>query len=100
MVSDDRSLCDSARRLQPRVVVVDVALAQGDICGLIRRLRSSASGSKVILLGAHIEAAIVAAAKEAGADAMVNKRAIASDLLRAVDAVLRDEPFFEGETAP
>jgi DNA-binding NarL/FixJ family response regulator len=94
MVADETSLCESARRLNPRLAVVDLAIAHGDICGLIRSLRQGCPGLKVILLSAHDEPTIVQAAVEAGAEGLVSKRGIATDLLPAVEDVLRGERHF------
>jgi len=94
MVADERSLCESAHRLEPRLAVVDLALAHGDIGGLIHRIRLGCPGLKVILLGAHDEPAVVQAAMKAGAEGLVAKREIATDLLPAVEGVLRGERHF------
>jgi DNA-binding NarL/FixJ family response regulator len=94
MVADERSLCESAERLRPRLAVVDLALARGDVAGLLHRLRLRCDGLKVILLSAHVEPAVAQAVKEAGAEGLVNMREIASDLLDAVDDVLRGEGHF------
>ncbi len=94
MVADERSLSESAQRLNPQLAVVDLALAHGDIRGLIDRLRLGCAGLKVILLSAHDEPAIVEAARKAGAEGLVGKREIATELLTAVDAVLRGELHF------
>jgi DNA-binding NarL/FixJ family response regulator len=69
-------------------------LAHGDVSGLIRRLRLACAGLKVILLSAHDEPAVARAAMEAGAEGLVNKREIATDLLPAVEDVLRGERHF------
>jgi len=94
MVADERSLCESAHRLEPRLAVVDLALAHGDIGGLIHRIRLRCPGLKVILLGAPDEPAVVQAAMKAGAEGLVAKREIATDLLPAVEGVLRGERHF------
>ena len=94
MVADERSLCESAQRLEPRLAVVDLALAHGDICGLIHRIRLGCPGLKVILLSAHDEPAVVQAVMKAGAEGLVAKREIATDLLPAVVDVLRGERHF------
>jgi DNA-binding NarL/FixJ family response regulator len=97
MVADESSLCESARRLNPQLAVVDIGLARGDVGGLICRLRHCCQGLKVILLSAHDEPAVARAARDAGAEGLVNKREIAIDLLSAVEAVLRGERHFPGE---
>ena len=94
MVADEKSLCESAQRLKPGLAVVDLALAHRDVCGLIRRLRAGCPRLKVILLSDHDEPAIVQAAVEAGAEGLVAKREIATDLLPAVEDVLRGESHF------
>jgi two-component system response regulator FimZ (fimbrial Z protein) len=76
------------------LVVVDLALAHGDICGLIHRIRLGCAGLKVILLSAHDEPTVARAAMEAGVEGLVNKREIATDLLPAVEEVLRGERHF------
>ncbi|MGH9336450.1 MAG: response regulator, partial [Vicinamibacteria bacterium] len=97
MVADERSLCESAQRLKPRLAVIDLALARGDIAGLLRRVRLGCHGLKVILLSAHDEPAIAQAASEAGADGLVCMNAIATDLMAAVDDLLRGERHFPDE---
>jgi len=90
MVADEASLIDGAGRLQPNVVVVDLSLAR--VAGLdwLRTLRQRCPNLKVIVLSVHDEQSVRKAAMEAGADAFVLKRAIATDLLSAVDAVRGD----------
>ena len=53
----------------------------------LQALRLRCPELKVIVLSVHDEQSVRRAAMEAGADAFVLKRAIASDLLNAVDAV-------------
>jgi len=87
MVADEPSLQESAARLQPSVAVVDLALAGGDGLGVVRRLRARCPDLKLILLSLHDEASACRATLEAGANAFVLKRAIATDLLPAIEAV-------------
>ena len=89
MVADEASLLDGADRLQPDVAVVDLSLAQDSGLGWLQTLRQHCPDLKVIVLSVHDEQCVRRAAMEAGADAFVLKRAIATDLLRAVDAVRR-----------
>jgi DNA-binding NarL/FixJ family response regulator len=89
MVADEASLLEGAGRLQPDVAVVDLSLAQDSGLGWLRALRQRCPELKVIVLSVHDEQSVRKAALEAGADAFVLKRAIATDLLSAVDAVRR-----------
>jgi two-component system secretion response regulator SsrB len=59
--------------------------------GWLQALRQRCPDLKVIVLSVHDEESVRRAAMEAGADAFVLKRAIATDLLSAVDAVRGSE---------
>lgn len=93
VVADRHSLMDGAGRLSPALVVVDVSMAQGDIRHLVRSIRERAPAAKVLLLSVHDEPAVATAAFDAGADGLVLKRAIATDLLPAVDALLEGKRY-------
>jgi two-component system secretion response regulator SsrB len=87
MVADRTSLLDGAVRLRPDLAVVDLSLARESGLGWLRELRMLCPDLKVIVLSVHDEQSVRNAAIEAGADAFVLKRAIATDLLPAIDAV-------------
>ena len=93
MVADEVSLIEGAGRLQPAVVVVDLSLAAGDLFGLVRKLRERAPGAKVLLLSVHDEPTVARSAAAAGADGVVLKRTIATELLAAVDTVLAGQRY-------
>lgn len=93
MVADQASLMEGAQRLAPTLVVVDVSLAQGDVADLLRSIHDSAPAAKVLLLSVHDEPTVADAAMAAGADGLVLKRAIATDLLPAVDALLAGKRY-------
>ena len=88
MVTDEASLLDGAGRLKPPVVILDMSLATGDLTGLLQRVQSRSPESKLLVLSVHDEPTVVEAARSGGADAVVLKRSIATDLLPAVDALL------------
>lgn len=93
MVTDENSLMESASRMQPAVVVADLSVAGGPGFGWLGRMLEQSPGSKVIVLSVHDEPTVVESALDAGASGFVLKRAIASDLLTAVDAVLAGERY-------
>ena len=87
MVADEASLLEGAVRLQPEVAIVDLSLARDSGLSWLRELRQRCPVLKVIVLSIHDEQSVRSAAMAAGADAFVLKRAIATDLLPAVDSV-------------
>jgi len=93
MVADETSLLEGAARLQPTLVVVDLALADGDLPCLLAHLRKQAPSAKILLLSVHDESEAVSAALAMGADGLVLKREIATELLQAVDSLLAGKRY-------
>jgi DNA-binding NarL/FixJ family response regulator len=93
MVADEVSLFESARRLQNKLAVVDLALSRGDGLDLVRRFRQRFPEMKLIIVSAHDQPAVSRLVLEAGANGFVLKRAIATDLLAAADAVLAGQRY-------
>jgi two-component system secretion response regulator SsrB len=89
MVADEVSLLEGAERLQPNVAIVDLSLARESGLGWLRELKQRCPALKVIVLSVHDEESVRRAAMEAGADDVVLKRAIATDLLPVVDRLRR-----------
>jgi two-component system secretion response regulator SsrB len=98
MVADETSLLEGAGRLRPDVAVVDLSLARDNGLGWLRALRQDCPGLKVIVLSVHDEQSVRRAAIEAGADGFVLKRAIATDLLPAVELVREEQSTKEVES--
>jgi DNA-binding NarL/FixJ family response regulator len=88
MVADEASLLQGAERLAPTLVVVDLSLGSSDFLRLLAELRARVPSGKLLVLSVHDEPAVARSVLEAGADGVVLKRAIATDLMAAVDAVL------------
>ena len=93
MVADEASLLEGAERLRPAVVVVDLSLSAGDIRGLLGRIGARAPGAKTLLLSVHDEASVARSALSAGADAVVLKRCLATDLMPAVEALIAGKRY-------
>jgi two-component system secretion response regulator SsrB len=87
MVADEGSLLEAAERIHPEMVVVDISLAQDRGLDWLRAMRRLCPDVKVIALSVHDEQNVRRAALDAGADSFVLKRAIATDLLDAVEYV-------------
>lgn len=87
VVSDANSLLEGAVRLQPNVIVMDLATVDGDAAGLIRRVRADAR-VMVIVLTLHDAPDFARQLLDAGADGVVLKQRLAIELLGAIDTVL------------
>ena len=93
MVADRSSLIEGAHRLQPALLVVDLAFAEGDVAALLAELQSQAPHSPALLLSDYDDASIDAAALAAGAAGVVHKSSLAAELLPAVEAALAGRRF-------
>jgi DNA-binding NarL/FixJ family response regulator len=88
MVADEVSLFESAGRLQSDLAVVDLSLSRGDSLNFVRQLRDRFPQMKLIIVSVHDQSMVSRSVLEAGANGFLVKRAIATDLLPAIDAVL------------
>ena len=93
MVADRPSLIEGAHRLQPALVAVDLALAEGHLADLVAELQRQAPSSRTLVLSDYEDPCADAAALDAGAAGVVHKASLASDLSSAVDAVLAGKRF-------
>lgn len=93
MVADENSLLESASRLRPTVIVVDLSLARGEGLRWLEKLRALSPALKIIVLSVHDEPSVCRSVMAAGADGFVLKHALATELLPAVDAVMSGEIY-------
>ena len=89
MVADETSLFESAERLQPTVAVVDASLFRSSGTQWLGRLKTLCPDMALVVLSVHDEEVVRQALLTAGAEAVVVKRNIATDLLTAIEAALR-----------
>lgn len=88
MVADEASLLEAAQRMQSDLAVVDLALSRGNALDLVRRLRGRFPRMRIVIVSLHDQPSVSRSVLEAGADGFVVKRAIATELLAAIDQVL------------
>jgi DNA-binding NarL/FixJ family response regulator len=100
MVADEVSLFESAGRLQNDLAVVDLALSRGNSIELVRRFRDRFPKMKMIVVSVHDQSSVRQSVLEAGADGFVLKRALATDLLTAIDVVLSGQRYGSPEAGP
>ena len=92
-VKDGRELVEAAGRLQPDVVVLDIAMPCLNGLDAARQLKAKMPGVKLIFMTMHEDPYLVGEAFRAGASAFLLKEAAASELTDALDAVLRGRSY-------
>lgn len=91
--ADGREAVEMAERLQPDVVVMDVAMPGLNGIEATRRLSESMPRTRILALSMHKDSVYVREILRAGARGYLLKDAFDSDLLGAVRAVARGEGY-------
>jgi DNA-binding NarL/FixJ family response regulator len=92
-VSDGLEAVQRAEELKPDVILLDIGLPNVNGIEAARRIRQLSPNSKIIFLSQDNSADVVQVALSTGAGGYVYKALSQSDLLPAIDAVLRGEQF-------
>ena len=93
MVADDESLIAAATSVRADIIVVDLSLPVNGQVNVAKRLKAKFPDTKFIVLSIHDEQEAINACLEAGASGFVLKRSAVTDLIPAVEAVLRGETY-------
>jgi two-component system response regulator NreC len=91
--SDGGEAVTLAGRLQPDVVILDVAMPGMNGVEVVRQIRQNSPGCNLLMLSMHKDAIYVRESLRAGARGYLVKDSIDKDLLDAVRAVARDDGF-------
>ena len=91
--SDGAEAVQKAEELQPDLIVLDIGLPTLNGIEAARRIRQVSPNSKIVFLSQHDSLEMVQAALDTGSHGYVYKAHARSELLPAMDAVLRGEQF-------
>jgi DNA-binding NarL/FixJ family response regulator len=93
MVSDGRALLKAAGKLQPDIVVLDIAMPQLNGLDAARHLKPAMPKLKLIFMTMNEDPDLVGEAFRAGASAFLLKQAAAFELIQAIEKVLKGGIF-------
>ncbi len=79
--------------LEPDLLLADVSMPAPDGIQIARKLSERGSKTRVLILTVHEDSEILREALRAGASGYVVKRALASELLNAIDAAVRGDIY-------
>ncbi|MBX3303804.1 MAG: response regulator transcription factor [Nitrospira sp.] len=88
-VEDGRALLEAAKRLRPDIIVLDISMPKLNGLDAARRLRKIVPQARLIFVTVHADADYVNQAFKAGASAYLLKRSAGSELLQAIDVVMK-----------
>jgi DNA-binding NarL/FixJ family response regulator len=92
-VADEASLIEAAAKLSPDLIVADLSLPVSIEVNVVRRLKKAFPGIKLIILSIHDEGSAVGECLVAGASGFVLKRTAVSDLVPAIETVLKGDIY-------
>ena len=93
MVTDEKSLLEAAQKVQPDLIIVDLSMPVSREINVARRLGKLFPGMKFVILSIYDEPIAVVECLEAGAAGFVLKRSTETDLVPAVEAVMRGDTY-------
>jgi len=89
MVADEDSLTDAVVTNPPDLVIVDLSMPVSSVENIVRLLHRLNPELRLIVLSVHDERSVVNECLSAGANGFVLKRSAVTDLIAAVETVLR-----------
>ncbi len=99
IVADGRALIAAARSLKPDVIVVDLAMPLLNGLEATEQLRQLSPKSKIIIVTMEEDSSVAADAIRKGASGYLLKTAAASELLKAIQDVLKSKSYVTPQIA-
>jgi two-component system nitrate/nitrite response regulator NarL len=96
---DPRAAIDAIGRLRPDIVLLDISMPGLSGLDAIAMIRKVHDGAKVIMLTHHEGESFVTQALSSGADGYLSKDSEQAELVLAIDAVRRGNPFISPKVA-
>ena len=92
-VSNGQDAVEQVQRLDPDVLVIDIAMPILDGLQAVARLRTKKCRTKIVFLTVHEDLDFVGAAFSAGASGYVTKSHVSTDLVPAIREALEGRTF-------
>jgi len=94
---DGKEAIEKTRELEPDLIILDITMPVLDGFSAVREIRKFMPDVPILVLSMHRGKRAIQEAKLLGTQGFVSKSHLAATLLRAVDAIVRKQTFFEGD---
>jgi DNA-binding NarL/FixJ family response regulator len=91
--ADGRTLVETAIRLKPDIVILDISMPEMNGIEAARLLRKELPGARLIFLTMHADPLYLSEALRLGVSAYVLKHSASMELLKAIEVVKRGETY-------
>lgn len=93
IVENGRELVEAAGKLHPDVIVADISMPLLNGIEAARQLKQRGERAKIVLLTMHSDVTYAKRAFDAGASGFVLKNAVSSELITAIEEVLKGHTY-------
>jgi DNA-binding NarL/FixJ family response regulator len=100
IVLDGRAMVDAALRLRPDLITIEIGLPLLNGLDAARRVRKELPSAKLVFLTMAEDPNLAAAAMELGPVGYVLKQSGGAELKKAIDSVLRGQPYLTPRLRP
>lgn len=97
--TDGREAVEKAQSMHPDVAIVDIGMPSLNGLEATRQIVKKAPRTRVLVLTMHDTNPLIGQVVKAGARGYVLKSDVASDLVAAVEALIRDQTFFTSKVS-
>mgnify|MGYP001181843501 CR=1 FL=1 len=92
-VQDGRALVEAAERLRPDVILIDISMPLLNGMDAARQIKKSVPDAKLLFLTMHASPVFATEALQVGAMGYLLKQSAASELLQAIETVLKGQTY-------
>jgi len=96
---DGREAVEKAREIKPDIIVMDISMPTLNGLEATRQISKGLPSVKVLILTMHESDSLIREVLDAGARGYLLKMDAGSDLIKAVDALRRNQTFFTPKVA-
>jgi DNA-binding NarL/FixJ family response regulator len=97
MATNGQEAVDSAKKLKPEIVVLDMTMPELDGLTALRQIKNALPNTEVVIFSAHHSEDVIEQLFDAGAKSYIQKSDAGRHLVTAIKSLAEHKPFFTPE---